>query len=127
MEEILDIPRQLDYQDRCEKLVEAGIALWDVLGSCARPGSLDSDIVPSSIQANDFNGYYERHGAIAAIYFNGAKAEQVYKKQVLPFLSNKQASIPTHRLPSTSPANASILRVHKLQAWRVISQQYTPA
>ena len=55
------------------------------------------------------------------IYFNGAKAEQIYHKYVLPVLSERFASIPSVRLPSTSPANASIPRIEKHHAWSVVA------
>ena len=33
-----------DYAQRCQQLIEHRIAVWDVLQSSVRPGSLDADI-----------------------------------------------------------------------------------
>ena len=42
------------------------------------------------------------------IFFNGAKAEKTYLQHVHPGLPERFAGIRLVRLPSTSPANASI-------------------
>lgn len=117
---IKDIPQTLPYEARCTQLADSGIALWDVLKTCTRNSSLDSDIVESSIVANDFEAFLAKHSNISIIYFNGAKAEKIYLKYVLPTLSSEYAQIQTIRLPSTSPANASIPLDIKLKQWSVI-------
>ena len=62
-------------------------------------------------------GKFDRVGAV---YFNGAKAESVFRKEVLPKLPAVHGSILLHRLPSTSPAHASMTLAQKTEAWRVI-------
>jgi TDG/mug DNA glycosylase family protein len=89
-----------------------------VLESCAREGSLDSAIDDASISANDFTSFYRAHPRIAHIFFNGAKAEACYRKHVLPSLGDAPAPPGYHRLPSTSPANASMSRAHKQRVWK---------
>ncbi len=120
MERLFGIDAGLPYALRCSGLVEHRIALWDVLEACTRSGSLDSDIVESSIVPNDFASFFDRHGQIGAVYFNGAKAEASYLKHVLPQLSKSHSSLPNARLPSTSPANASLSFADKLEQWRRI-------
>jgi len=105
------------YQQRVEDLKVSGVAVWDVLQACYRPGSLDADIDAKSIIANDFETFFSEHPGIIQVFFNGAKAAQVYQKQVLPALSTGYAQISTCKLPSTSPANASIPKQVKLEAW----------
>ena len=94
-----------------------GIALWDVLLSCEREGSLDSAIDEATIRANDFASFYRAHPRIAQVFFNGAKAEACYRKYVLPALAHAPAPPVHHRLPSTSPANASMSRAHRQRVW----------
>ncbi len=110
------------YSRQLQSLLKADIALWDVLQACDRASSLDADIIESSIVPNDFTGFLDGHKNIVAIYFNGAKAEQMYKRHVLPNLSQQliDRDISTLRLPSTSPAHASKSFEQKLDAWRVI-------
>lgn len=120
MEALLGIDSTLPYAQRCEGLRQAGIALWDVLRSCARSGSLDSEIVESSIVANDFGSFLQHQAAISGIFFNGAMAERSFLRHVLPQLAAESASIPRLRLPSTSPAHASMTFQQKLQAWQQI-------
>ena len=112
----------LPYESRVRRLKSCRIALWDVLKSCTRKGSLDSDIDESSITPNDFISFYQAHPRIAHIFFNGAKAEACYRKHVLTSLSDKFKSLPCQRLPSTSPANASLSYKQKLKAWRIVVQ-----
>lgn len=105
------------YAARARALKSSGIALWDVLESCAREGSLDSAIDAATIRVNDFVSFYRAHPRIAQVFFNGAKAETCYRKHVLPLLAGGPASPNCHRLPSTSPANASMSRAYKQKAW----------
>lgn len=108
----------LDYERRLQRLAAAGIALWDVIGSCERYGSLDADIVAGSVQANDFAGFFAAHPCIERIFFNGTAAETTFRRHVLPELGDRLP--PQHRLPSTSPAHAARGYAEKLAAWSVI-------
>ena len=105
-----------DYSSRCHKLTESGIALWDVLMSSYRPGSMDADISISEATPNDFASFFERHRSICLIAFNGKKAEQLYRRFVVPLgIARDVARVV---LPSTSPAYASMSFSGKLAAWR---------
>lgn len=109
---------ELAYARRLQILQENGVALWDVLKECYRESAMDSDIVEASIIANDFDGFLAQHPEIERIYFNGAKAEQAFRKYVLPGLAHTELKLV--KLPSTSPANASIPMTEKLEAWRQV-------
>ena len=109
-----------NYAERLLCLLDAHIALWDVLQSCHRPGSLDADIAPDSIVTNDFTTFFRNHPLVSHVYFNGAAAEShfarhVLRRQCLPLLEMQ-------RLPSTSPAHAALDFDAKLAAWRAISE-----
>ena len=106
------------YPQRINALKRARIALWDVLKSCVREGSLDSDIDDDSLVPNDFRSFFLQHPKITHVFFNGAKAETVYRKFVLPEVDVKRLRY--HRLPSTSPANAAMPHAQRLKAWRAI-------
>lgn len=121
MSVILDVPLDASYEQRCRALSDKGVALWDVLKMCTRTSSLDSDIVESSIVPNDFDTFLRSHPNITAIFFNGAKAEKIFLRHVRPTLSGRLARIGTIRLPSTSPANASIPLEVKLQRWEAVN------
>lgn len=111
----------LPYETRIQILKSAGIALWDVLASCTRNSSMDSDIDEASICPNNFELFFLNHPDIRYVFFNGTMAEKVFHKQVQPLLELR----PLHcqRLPSTSPANASMPYEQKLKAWKVILQK----
>jgi len=109
-----------DYTNRALQVTRKGIAIWDVLQACTRHNSLDSDIDDRSIVTNDFRTFFDEHPGITRVFFNGAKAETVYKKHVLPGLTARQAGIGLQRLPSTSPAYAAMTVDRKLEQWRVI-------
>jgi hypoxanthine-DNA glycosylase len=96
------------------------VAVWDVLQACTRSSSLDSDIDDSSIVTNDFTAFFREHPEIRRVFFNGAKAESVYVKQVLPKLPPENAALTRRRLPSTSPANAGMSFQQKLKAWAAV-------
>lgn len=109
----------LPYAQRLARLEAAGVALWDVIADCERPGSLDADIVPASVRPNDFMAFFASHPDIRDIYFNGAAAEASFCRLVLPALPGVKDMRRT-RLPSTSPAHAALTYADKLAAWSVI-------
>lgn len=115
--EITGAAHSSSYAVRARALKSSGIALWDVLESCARAGSLDAAIDDATARANDFVSFYRAHPRIAQVFFNGAKAEACYRKLVLPALAGGPASPRCHRLPSTSPAHASMSRAYKQKVW----------
>lgn len=105
------------YAHRTAMLQQHGIALWDVLQSCVRPGSLDANIDRQQLVCNDFTSFLASHPGITRICCNGAAAHDLFRRHALPALK------PPHpwdilRLPSTSPAHAGMSRDAKLQAWR---------
>src|SRR5487761_2137164 len=116
--EVTGAAPSLPYAARVRALRSSGIALWDVLETCTREGSLDSAIDDASIGANDFISFYRAHPRIAHVFFNGAKAEACYRKHVLPLLADGLGPQNYRRLPSTSPANASMSRAHKQRVWK---------
>lgn len=120
MEAILDIPATADYDARIEALKRSNIALWDVVESCIRPGSLDAAIDMDTAKVNDIKALLQRHPVISCICFNGGIAEKIFKKRVLPWLGDY--SIKYIRLPSTSPAHASMAFDNKVMAWRAAIQ-----
>ncbi|CAG4885039.1 G:T/U mismatch-specific uracil/thymine DNA-glycosylase [Georgfuchsia toluolica] len=106
----------LSYRARAVALKAAGIALWDVLASCEREGSLDADIHHDSVVVNDFPGFFAVHPHLTAVFFNGGMAQTCFHRHVMPLLGDMPLRFA--RLPSTSPANASWSRERKLEAWR---------
>lgn len=109
------------YELRVHALKSARIAVWDVLHSCTRAGSLDANINKASQKANDFQAFFAQHSDITRVFFNGNAAEQIYSRNVLPGLNVQHLEY--LRLPSTSPANASIPFERKLEAWKSILQR----
>ena len=116
--EVAGAAPSLHYAARTRALKTSGIALWDVLAACAREGSLDSAIDDATISANDFVAFYRAHPGITQVFFNGAKAEACYRKHVLPLLADGLGPPSYRRLPSTSPANASMSRAYKHRVWK---------
>ena len=112
-----DVPA---YSERKKLLTRNRVALWDVLKTCRRKGSLDSSIENGTTVLNDFNTFFAEHPSIRAVFFNGSRAQQEYNRSILPSLDPGYAGIAYERLPSTSPAMASLSRDQKLKAWKRI-------
>lgn len=121
MGELIGALPGLSYAERVGILRTSGIALWDVLSSCLRTGSLDTDIRPDSAVTNDFNTFFLEHPDITRVFFNGAKAEQYFLKYVHPAI--EPGKLQYWRLPSTSPANAGISYGEKLLAWQSVKRK----
>ena len=99
------IPERIDLLNR------HGIALWDVLQSCERQGSLDSAIRQPA--PNDFVGLFRRCPDVRRILLNGGTAERLFMKWGKPFTEGRELQ----RLPSTSPAY-TLSFDRKLAQWR---------
>jgi len=106
----------LPYEERTTRLQSAGVALWDVLHTCVRPGSLDSSITDEV--ANDFPAFFAARPTITHVFFNGSKAEMAFRRHVLPRLPEERHVLT--RLPSTSPAHAAMLLDAKIRAWSTV-------
>jgi hypoxanthine-DNA glycosylase len=102
------------YDERLAALRSHGVALWDVLKACRRVGSSDSAIEPKSLSVNDFGYLFEHYPTITAVYFNGVKAADLFRR-----LASAPDRIRYQRLPSTSPAHA-VRPGAKLAAWSVL-------
>jgi hypoxanthine-DNA glycosylase len=87
----------LDYQARLARLIEAGIGLWDTVGSAMRRGSLDADI--RGIEANALAELVATLPELRAVGFNGGRSASLGMKQLAG--RPELALIP---LPSSSPA-----------------------
>ncbi len=106
------------YELRLEALRSHRVALWDVLRQCRRLGSADSAIDPKSLVVNDFSELFANYPDITRVYFNGAKAAELYRR--LAGADGPHRPLHHERLPSTSPAH--VMRAgEKLAAWRAIS------
>ncbi|MBL8420424.1 MAG: DNA-deoxyinosine glycosylase [Dechloromonas sp.] len=116
---LLGLDASRDYPALVDALKVAGIAVWDVLDSCHRPGSLDSAIADDSLVANDLGGFLVAHAQIRHVFFNGAKAESCFRRHIK--LTMAEPRIGFARLPSTSPAHAGMPFEKKLEAWRAVT------
>ena len=112
IEALFDIPASLPYTERCRCLTGAGIALWDVVAACSRPGSADARI--RSATPNDITGFVHAHPAVRLIALNGSAAGRLYCR------AGEVPGIPFVILPSTSPANAAVRFEEKVRAWGVV-------
>ncbi|MDR6368811.1 hypoxanthine-DNA glycosylase [Chryseobacterium bernardetii] len=101
-----------DYIQRIETIKKHHIALWDVIDSCERKGSLDSEI--RNEEANQIEELLEEHPNIKAIFCNGGKS---YKN--LLKLLGKNYKLPIFLLPSTSPLH-TVSFEKKLEEWKKV-------
>ena len=115
MAQLLQINPDVSYTEKITALKSSQIALWDVLRSCHRIGSLDSSIEADTQTINDFQSFFSAHSNITHVFFNGGKAEACFKRYVLP--ANDLGLLRFTRLPSTSPANARLSFADKCKIW----------
>ena len=92
------------------------IGLWDVIGSCERENSSDSNL--KGIMPNDFNVLFQNYPNITAIGFTGKKAYDLFQKHF------KNTPIEKVLLPSTSPAHASMSQEEKEVLYKAFIQKF---
>jgi TDG/mug DNA glycosylase family protein len=104
------------YDGRVELLRRRGVALWDSIWSCARPGSLDCDI--SDERANNVAGLVCGQPSLRVIAFNGVKARQAYQADA----GERRPEVVEILLPSSSPVPTRTVRsfADRLAAWEAL-------
>jgi hypoxanthine-DNA glycosylase len=141
------------YKIRSEWLLDKGLGLWDVYGACEREGSLDSSIRQPQVndfsqlrqwcpelQAIAHNGgesfKHARHVSAALACVTSPVAKPGPQDRLCRTAGGaapmggsalhevKSVGVLFHRLPSTSPANASWSFDRKLAAWREVFEQH---
>lgn len=117
IEALFGVPRVLPYAERLDALAARGVALWDVLAACERPGSLDQAIVRSSEVANPIAAWLQAHPTVTTVATNGGAAARLYQRHVA---AEARARVAHLKLPSTSPAYAAMRPAEKLLQWSTI-------
>lgn len=112
MGDIYGAHKSLPYEERVHILLSKQVAVWDVLSSCTRIGSMDADIKNAVV--NDFQTFFTEHPTITRVIFDSLTAEKLYLKQVLPTLTH---TLTYQRVPSPSPAYAAMSYDQKLVMW----------
>lgn len=107
----------MSYSRRLAALKRRGVALWDVIASCRRAGSLDTAIRgerPNQVAA------LVRRAKILAVFLNGGKAASSFRRFVA---RNLPSGVRVVRLPSSSPAAAAVTFARKARAWRRVADR----
>ena len=107
--------RAATYPQRLAEVRARGLGIWDVYASCEREGSLDSAI--QNARLNDLAGLKRHAPRLAGIAHNGGESARAMRH-------TRALGLPVHRLPSTSPANASWSFERKLAAWRAVFEEH---
>ena len=118
IERICGVPHTLPYPARLEGLTSSHLALWDVLESCVRPGSLDSAIEHGSAVPNALTRLLRAHPEIRRLCCNGATSYRLVQRFFAAELVRDFPRLECLRLPSTSPAHAGMRLEDKVLAWR---------
>jgi hypoxanthine-DNA glycosylase len=116
MEVLFGIDRTAPYNDRTSRLLDQGVAVWDVIAECSREGSGD-DRIEREV-ANPLAGLLSKHPHIGHIAFNGGTAYATARALSPQILSVRVVEFA--RLPSTSPRNARMRLIDKVGEWRQI-------
>ncbi|HEY0148784.1 MAG TPA: DNA-deoxyinosine glycosylase [Allosphingosinicella sp.] len=103
----------MDYEERLAALRGAGIALWDVVGTARRRGSLDGAI--RDVEANPLVELVDTLPALRAVAFNGGKSAAIGAPQL-----GGREGLALIALPSSSPAYTLAYQA-KLAAWKQLA------
>ena len=99
IEEIVNVKLE-NNEEKKDFCLEQGIGLWDVIGSCERSNSSDTNL--KNCIPNDFEKLLYDYPNIQALGFTGKKSYDLFQKHF------KDLEIKKVLLPSTSPAHAAM-------------------
>lgn len=119
MLELFNSHERSDYEEKISFLKKHKIALWDVLHSCHREGSLDVNI--KNEEPNEIEAFVKEYPTIRLIVCNGSKAFKSYQKYIG---INRFPGVEVIKLPSTSPVPGKYNKTleGKIQEWKVIKK-----
>ena len=103
----------LDYDQRLDRIGRHGIALWDVIGSASRRGSLDQSIRAAT--HNPLAEWLAAFSKLKAVAFNGTAAAAAGRKLAAGL------SVELIDLPSSSAAN-TLAFAAKAERWSVLKR-----
>lgn len=115
IEEIFDVHLKTNEAKKVFCL-EKGIGLWDVIGSCERSNSSDTNL--KNCIPNDFETLLNDYPNIKALAFTGKKSYDLFMKNY------KKLSVEKVLLPSTSPAHAAMKREEKTANYKAFLNQF---
>lgn len=98
-----------NYREKELCIIQNQLALWDVIATCKREGSLDSMIKDEV--CNDILSFLKQYPSIKTVLCNGKKSFQLFQKHF------GTIDINCICLPSTSNANRSISEIELFQIW----------
>jgi len=110
---------QLPYDQRLTCLAGRGIALWDVVATARRLGSLDGAIRQAT--ANQLDDFIATHPRLRAVAFNGQTAARLGRLAI-----GDRGGIELIDLPSSSPAYTLSFE-EKAKRWGVLASLACPA
>lgn len=111
--------QQLSYEERLERLSVRRIALWDVIASASRRGSLDQAI--REAEHNRLQHLLHDYRELRAIAFNGSTASAVGRK----LIGKAPSAVELVDLPSSSAANTKSIE-EKARVWAELVQFLRP-
>lgn len=110
---VFDFDPDAPYAERIAAATSRGVALWDVVHSCRRKGSMDVKIDRKTLVVNDFGPVLARHPGITQVFANGLTAFDLFERHV-------DTPLPVVRLPSSSGA-LPMSFADKLTRWLAIT------
>ena len=118
MESIFEVKLQ---SNEAKKLfcLKKGIGLWDVIASCERSNSSDTNL--KNCIPNDFVQLLKEYPNIQSIAFTGKKIHDLFMKFY------KDVSVEKVLLPSTSPAHASMRKAEKEKIYKDFLDRFLTA
>jgi double-stranded uracil-DNA glycosylase len=102
--DVFSEPHVIEYEQQKAMLRRNRIAIWDVLHSAERIGSLDSAIrnpIP-----NDISKLLVDYPRLRTVAFNGLRAQTLFRQFIAKTLTIPHEKLRIEALPSTSPTPA---------------------
>ncbi len=115
MEEIFGITFR-NNDDKISFCLAHKIGLWDVIASCERSNSSDTNL--KNCIPNDFEKLLNDYPKIEALGFTGKKSYDLFMKYY------KDLKVEKVLLPSTSPAYAAMTREEKVKKYKEVLVRY---